>query len=161
MCKQWGKRGKELEALGRFELPTCGLGNRRSIHLSYRAWNACLYRTRFVQLMRLVPGKLVNVRCNRRHDNLVMVAIRSDNGNQICAGGRPPTDGVLWPPQPITSRRMEGINIRQGQSRARRLDRLLLLVPVIRISPKTPGRPMTGTDCRRGDGTTGVGAKGD
>jgi hypothetical protein len=23
--------------LGRFELPTCGLGNRRSIHLSYRA----------------------------------------------------------------------------------------------------------------------------
>jgi hypothetical protein len=26
-----------LEALGRFELPTCGLGNRRSIHLSYRA----------------------------------------------------------------------------------------------------------------------------
>ena len=27
----------KLEALGRFELPTCGLGNRRSIHLSYRA----------------------------------------------------------------------------------------------------------------------------
>ena len=27
----------EMEALGRFELPTCGLGNRRSIHLSYRA----------------------------------------------------------------------------------------------------------------------------
>jgi hypothetical protein len=26
-----------MEALGRFELPTCGLGNRRSIHLSYRA----------------------------------------------------------------------------------------------------------------------------
>src|SRR6266850_4615339 len=26
-----------LEALGRFERPTCGLGNRRSIHLSYRA----------------------------------------------------------------------------------------------------------------------------
>ena len=26
-----------VEALGRFELPTCGLGNRRSIHLSYRA----------------------------------------------------------------------------------------------------------------------------
>jgi hypothetical protein len=31
---------KELGALGRFELPTCGLGNRRSIHLSYRATNA-------------------------------------------------------------------------------------------------------------------------
>ena len=29
-----------MEALGRFELPTCGLGNRRSIHLSYRAWDA-------------------------------------------------------------------------------------------------------------------------
>src|SRR5262245_55327352 len=28
---------QDVEALGRFELPTCGLGNRRSIHLSYRA----------------------------------------------------------------------------------------------------------------------------
>ena len=26
-----------MVTLGRFELPTCGLGNRRSIHLSYRA----------------------------------------------------------------------------------------------------------------------------
>ena len=26
-----------MVALGRVELPTCGLGNRRSIHLSYRA----------------------------------------------------------------------------------------------------------------------------
>jgi hypothetical protein len=33
-----------MVTLGRFELPTCGLGNRRSIHLSYRATsreNAC------------------------------------------------------------------------------------------------------------------------
>jgi hypothetical protein len=28
---------REVVTLGRFELPTCGLGNRRSIHLSYRA----------------------------------------------------------------------------------------------------------------------------
>ncbi len=27
----------DVVTLGRFELPTCGLGNRRSIHLSYRA----------------------------------------------------------------------------------------------------------------------------
>ena len=32
--------GEELVTLGRFELPTCGLGNRRSIHLSYRATGA-------------------------------------------------------------------------------------------------------------------------
>ena len=28
---------EKVVALGRVELPTCGLGNRRSIHLSYRA----------------------------------------------------------------------------------------------------------------------------
>ncbi len=28
---------EKMVALGRVELPTCGLGNRRSIHLSYRA----------------------------------------------------------------------------------------------------------------------------
>jgi hypothetical protein len=31
------ERRENLVTLGRFELPTCGLGNRRSIHLSYRA----------------------------------------------------------------------------------------------------------------------------
>jgi hypothetical protein len=30
-------RANFVVTLGRFELPTCGLGNRRSIHLSYRA----------------------------------------------------------------------------------------------------------------------------
>ena len=29
---------EEMEALGRLELPTRGLGNRCSIHLSYRAY---------------------------------------------------------------------------------------------------------------------------
>src|SRR5215469_11109444 len=37
-----------MEALGRFELPTCGLGNRRSIHLSYRATY-----THYIRLIRL------------------------------------------------------------------------------------------------------------
>jgi hypothetical protein len=32
-----------MVTLGRFELPTCGLGNRRSIHLSYRATGESLY----------------------------------------------------------------------------------------------------------------------
>src|SRR5690349_18946449 len=35
-----------MEALGRFELPTCGLGNRRSIHLSYRATDTLYLRPR-------------------------------------------------------------------------------------------------------------------
>jgi hypothetical protein len=32
-----------MVTLGRFELPTCGLGNRRSIHLSYRATPIAVY----------------------------------------------------------------------------------------------------------------------
>src|SRR5579862_421397 len=31
-----GKAGRVVVSRGRFELPTCGLGNRRSIQLSYR-----------------------------------------------------------------------------------------------------------------------------
>jgi hypothetical protein len=34
-----------MVTLGRFELPTCGLGNRRSIHLSYRATYAQCTKT--------------------------------------------------------------------------------------------------------------------
>ena len=36
-----------MVTLGRFELPTCGLGNRRSIHLSYRATSSYLVRNGF------------------------------------------------------------------------------------------------------------------
>src|SRR5262249_52213429 len=46
---------KTMEALGRFELPTCGLGNRRSIHLSYRA-NACSLFLNVLGVLRLRSG---------------------------------------------------------------------------------------------------------
>jgi hypothetical protein len=39
------RKDDSLVTLGRFELPTCGLGNRRSIHLSYRATLESLQRT--------------------------------------------------------------------------------------------------------------------
>src|SRR5882762_2585226 len=42
---------KQVVTLGRFELPTCGLGNRRSIHLSYRA----IGRNQFYWLSLLQP----------------------------------------------------------------------------------------------------------
>ncbi len=37
VCRAADAGRRILVTLGRFELPTCGLGNRRSIHLSYRA----------------------------------------------------------------------------------------------------------------------------
>src|SRR5262249_60737968 len=46
---------KTMEALGRFELPTCGLGNRRSIHLSYRA-NTCSLFLNVLGVLRLRSG---------------------------------------------------------------------------------------------------------
>ena len=39
-----------MEALGRVELPTNGLGNRCSIHLSYRAVNGKLLKNHDLQL---------------------------------------------------------------------------------------------------------------
>lgn len=52
-----------MEALGRFELPTCGLGNRCSIHLSYRAntskcfiLNDFISRNIVVLAVRLLPA---------------------------------------------------------------------------------------------------------
>src|SRR5215472_17125580 len=44
-----------MEALGRFELPTCGLGNRRSIHLSYRAKTSSFFPT-VLGVLRLRSG---------------------------------------------------------------------------------------------------------
>ena len=46
--------GREVEALGRVELPTNGLGNRCSIHLSYRAPDSSLsHEGRSVPLRRV------------------------------------------------------------------------------------------------------------
>ena len=43
-----------MVTLGRFELPTCGLGNRRSIHLSYRATSLEFTPSKAVQSMDFV-----------------------------------------------------------------------------------------------------------
>src|SRR5581483_6221774 len=43
-----------MVTLGRFELPTCGLGNRRSIHLSYRA--TCSHNQRTCKAMAVAIG---------------------------------------------------------------------------------------------------------
>ena len=58
-----------MEALGRVELPTNGLGNRCSIHLSYRA-DACVYRAalslQYSPLARMRAAKFVLCLANSR-----------------------------------------------------------------------------------------------
>jgi hypothetical protein len=55
-----------MEALGRFELPTCGLGNRRSIHLSYRAKRSSLQFTILEKALSNQPSAFSQTACSQR-----------------------------------------------------------------------------------------------
>src|SRR5215469_10480176 len=90
-----------MEALGRFELPTCGLGNRRSIHLSYRANTFSLFLN-VLGVLRLRSGFRQRARTPANRLNLgnrrsIHLSYRATYTHYIC--GQEMRPSLIWIPQ--------------------------------------------------------------
>ncbi len=89
-----------MEALGRFELPTCGLGNRRSIHLSYRANPFNIYQQFSIVISPPALAKSVTILPDRTISCLGrgLAGLPQNPDDSCCAGGTEQVDQIVVEP---------------------------------------------------------------